>query len=71
MGKNTAVHTLQAASGLCIYADNELFSLPKFAGTDPAGAPNRSLAESTLHCILRFVLCFQPRGSFLVMELVQ
>ena len=29
MGKSTAVHTLQAPSGLCICADDELFSLPK------------------------------------------
>ena len=78
MGKSTAVHTLQASSGLCICADDELFfftqNLPAPTGGGVAprggGTPNRSLAGATLHCILSFVLCFQPRGSFLVMGLV-
>ena len=82
MGKSTAVHTLQASSGLCICADDELFfftqNLPAptvrgVRGGEPrgAGTPNRSLAGATLHCILSFVLCFQPRGSFLVIGLVE
>lgn len=37
MGKSTTVHTLQAPSGLCIRADDELFLYPKFAGADGAG----------------------------------
>ena len=64
MGKSAAVHTLQAASGLCICADDELFSLPKICRRRPCGGADSQ--SSWINSSLYFEVCTMFSASWVL-----